>query len=176
MQFQLDEAIAILTRTPTVLDSLLRDLPDGWTANSEGSEKWNPYDVVGHLIHGEETDWIPRARLILCHGKNKAFEPFDRFAMFEKSKGKSLNDLLDTFEYVREKNINDLRALNITPDKLSIEGMHPALGVVTLGQLISTWTVHDLNHLGQITRVMSKHYSEAVGPWKAYLSILSWNS
>ncbi|HZS46371.1 MAG TPA: DinB family protein [Blastocatellia bacterium] len=176
MQFDLEQAIAVLTRTPATLNSLLRDLPEEWIGNSEGPEKWNPYDVVGHLIHGEETDWIPRARVILEHGKSHPFEPFDRFAMFEKSKGKTLNDLLDEFQLARSESIQELRALNITSDKLLREGMHPALGLVNLGQLLSTWVVHDLNHLGQIIRVMSKQYSQEVGPWKAYLSILNWVS
>jgi uncharacterized damage-inducible protein DinB len=174
MRFQLDQATAILSRTPNTLNSLLRDLPEDWIQNSEGPDRWSPFDVVGHLIHGEETDWIPRARIILEHGKSRAFDPFDRLAMFEKSEGKKLNELLDTFESLRAMNLQLLKEMNVTPAKLELEGLHPELGPVTLGELLSTWVAHDLNHTGQIVRVMSKQYADAVGPWKAYLSILNW--
>jgi hypothetical protein len=128
---------------------------------------------VGHLIHAEETDWIPRARMILEHGEERAFEPFDRFAMFQKSKGKSLGELLDEFARVRAESLRELAGMNITPGLLERPGKHPELGAVTLGQLLSTWVVHDLGHLGQITRVMAKQYNDAVGVWRAYLPILS---
>ena len=172
MQFQLIQAIEILERTPATLNSLLRDLSEQWLVQNEGPDTWSPYDVIGHLIHGEETDWIPRAKMILEHGDTRAFEPFDRVAMFEESKGKSIVELLDTFAQLRAENVRQLQSLNLTSDLLDKRGRHPELGVVTLRQLLSTWVVHDLGHIRQVVRVMSKHYGEAVGPWKAYLSIL----
>jgi hypothetical protein len=173
MEFQPDHAKEILRRTPATLNSLLRDLPDDWVFSNEGPESWSPFDVLGHLIHGEETDWIPRAMTILEYGEQRAFEPFDRFAMFEKSRGKSLDDLLATFERLRGESLHELEKLNLTPEMLAKQGKHPELGVVTLNQLLSTWVVHDLGHIGQIVRVMAKQYNEAVGPWQAYLPILS---
>jgi uncharacterized damage-inducible protein DinB len=172
MEFRLEHAREILGRTPAALDSLLRGLPDGWVFGREGPDGWSAFDVVGHLIHGEETDWIPRARMILEQGEAQAFEPFDRFAMFERSKGKSLPELLDTFARLRAQSLEELDALGLTPEALAKRGTHPELGAVTLGQLLSTWVVHDLGHVGQVVRVMSKQYGEAVGPWRAYLSIL----
>jgi len=172
MEFQLDHATEILRRTPATLNSLLRHLPQEWIVSNEGPETWSPFDVVGHLIHGEETDWIPRAKLILEHGESRPFEPFDRFSMFEKSRGTSLGDLLDRFEQVRGKSLKELEEMNLRPEMLGKRGRHPELGVVTLGQLLSTWVVHDLGHIGQITRVMAKQYGEAVGAWQAYLSVL----
>lgn len=172
MEFQIEHAVTILGRTPATLNALLRDLPEPWLAQNEGPETWSPYDVVGHLIHGEETDWIPRAKIILEHGETRAFEPFDRVAMFEESKGKSIGQLLDTFARLRAENLRDLKALNLTADLLAKRGHHPELGVVTLSQLLSTWVVHDLGHVRQIVRVLSKQYRDAVGPWRAYLSIL----
>jgi DinB superfamily len=172
MEFQLDHATEILRRTPATLNSLLRHLPQEWIISNEGPESWSPFDVMGHLIHGEETDWIPRARIILEYGESGTFEPFDRFAMFEKSKGKSLNDLLDMFEQRRRESLQELAEMNLRPEMLGKRGRHPELGVVTLGQLLSTWVVHDLSHIAQITRVMAKQYSEAVGVWQAYLPIL----
>jgi|ERR1044071_1086673 uncharacterized damage-inducible protein DinB len=173
MEFQLDQAISILKRTPSILDSLLRNLPDEWLMANEGADTWNPFDVVGHLIHGEETDWIPRARIILLHGEARAFEPFDRFAMFEKSRGKSLGEFLDSFKQLRQRNLDELAGMKLTPELLETRGSHPELGSVTLRQLLATWVVHDLNHIGQIVRVMAKQYGEAVGPWRAYLSLLN---
>lgn len=173
MEFQLDQAIEILRRTPATLNSLLRHLPEEWTLSNEGPESWSPFDVVGHLIHGEEADWIPRARIILEYGEESAFEPFDRFAMFEKSKGKSLGELLDRFEWLRAESLKELEGMNLRPELLGKRGMHPELGVVTLSQLLSTWVVHDLGHIGQVVRVMAKQYADAVGPWQAYLSVLS---
>jgi len=172
MQFELVQAIEILQRTPATLNSLLRDLSEQWLVQNEGPETWSPYDVMGHLIHGEETDWIPRAKIILEHGETSAFEPFDRVAMFEESKGKSIVELLDTFAQLRAANVRELQSMNLTPDLLGKRGRHPELGVVTLRQLLSTWVVHDLGHIRQVVRVMSKQYGAAVGPWKAYLSIL----
>ena len=173
MEFQLDHAKDVLRRTPATLISLLQDAPDEWIVSNEGPETWSPFDVVGHLIHGEKTDWIPRAKIILSHGEERAFEPFDRFAMFEASKGKSLGELLATFERLRGESLRQLNELNLTPELLAKRGKHPELGVVTLGELLATWVVHDLSHIGQIVRVMSKQYGERVGPWRAYLPILS---
>lgn len=172
MDFQFEQAIDILHRTPATLNALLRGAPTEWTMQNEGPETWSPYDVLGHLIHGEETDWIPRARIILEYGEAKAFEPFDRFAQFEKSKGKSTAELLDQFESLRTRNLAALDRMNITADQGVRRGTHPELGSVTLSQLLATWVVHDLSHIAQAARVMSRQYSEAVGPWRQYLPIL----
>ena len=172
MEFQLDHAKEILRNTPATLSSLLHDLPDEWTLSNEGSESWSPFDVIGHLIHGEEADWIPRARIILKYGESHAFESFDRFAMFEKSRDRNLGELLAEFGRLRAASLRELERMNLTPEDLGRRGLHPELGVVTLSQLLSTWVVHDLGHIGQVTRVMAKQYGEAVGPWRAYLSIL----
>src|ERR1044072_2751536 len=173
MELQLDHAKDILRRTPATLKLLLQDLPEEWLMNNEGTDTWSPYDVVGHLIHGEETDWIPRARVILEHGDSRAFTPFNREAMFEESKGKSIAELLDTFARMRAETLRQLDELNLTPELLEKRGLHPELGPVTLSQLLATWVVHDVSHIGQIARVMSKQYGEAVGPWKAYLPVLT---
>lgn len=172
MEFELASAINILQRTPATLNSLLRDLSEPWLVQNEGPETWSPYDIVGHLVHGEETDWIPRAKMILEHGETRAFKPFDRVAMFEKSKGKSIGELLDMFAQARAESLRELQSMNLTSELLDKRGGHPELGVVTLKQLLSTWVVHDLGHIRQVVRVMSKQYRDAVGPWKAYLSIL----
>ena len=171
--FQLDNAKEVLRRTPGTLNALLKDLPDEWVLQNEGPETWSPYDVIGHLIEGEETDWIPRARIILEHGEARPFDPFDRFAMFEKSKGKSLPELLARFEELRSESLRQLDQLNLTPELLEKRGMHPRLGVVTLSQLLSAWVVHDLGHISQIVRVMAKQYGTAIGPWTAFLSIVN---
>ena len=173
MEFQLDSAKEVLRRTPATLNSLLRQLPDKWVVANEGPDSWSPFDVVGHLIHGEEADWIPRAKVILEFGESRPFEPFDRFAMLEKSRGKSLDELLDRFGRLRAESLQELERMNLTPEMLLKRGLHPELGVVTLGQLLSTWVVHDLGHIGQTARVMAKQYGEAVGPWRAYLPILN---
>lgn len=173
MEYKLEDAKVLLARTPKTLDLLLRDLPLGWTNANEGAETWSPFDVIGHLIHGEETDWIPRARMIIEFGESKAFSPFDRFAMFEHSRGKSVNQLLDDFESRRSESLKQLDELNITDELLEKRGMHPELGVVSLRQLLSTWVVHDLSHVGQVVRVMSKQYKEAVGPWQEYIPSLT---
>jgi hypothetical protein len=172
MEFELAHAIEVLRRTPATLKDLLRDLPEPWLVQNEGPETWSPYDVIDHLIHGDETDWIPRAQIILEYGETKAFEPFDRVAMFAESKGKSIVELLDTFAQLRAEKLRKLQSMNLTSDLLDKRGRHPELGVVTLKQLLSTWVVHDLSHIRQVVRVMSKQYGEAVGPWRAYLSIL----
>ena len=173
MDFQVDEAIAILQRTPGTLAALLRGLPDGWTRSTEGADTWSAYDIVGHLLHGEEGNWIARAQMILADGEGRPFAPFNRTAMFTKYDGYSLDQLLDAFAEARSRNLETLRALDITPEKLGLTGTHPALGKVTLSQLLSAWTVHDLNHMGQIVEVMAQQYADAVGPWKAYLAILT---
>lgn len=172
MEFQLAHAVEILSRTPETLNRMLRDLPDPLVRGNEGPDTWSAFDILGHLIHGEETDWVPRAKIILEHGESRAFETFDRFAQFEKSAGKSLIELLDHFESLRKQNLAALERMTITPDQLALRGMHPELGSVTLSQLLATWVAHDLSHLAQATRVLCKQYSEAVGPWKQYLPIL----
>ena len=173
MQFDLESAQQILRRTPSTLASLVRDLPEGWVRHDEGPGTWSVFDVVGHLIHGERTDWIPRVRIILEHGAGKPFEPFDRFAQFQASKGRSMNQLLDEFSALRARNLAELAGLRLVPEQLALEGRHPELGAVTLGQLLSTWVTHDLDHLVQIARVMAKCYAEEVGPLRAYLRVLS---
>ena len=173
MEYRLDQAKEILRRTPATLNALLSDLPNDWVLANEGPETFSPYDVIGHLIEGEENDWIPRARIILEHGEARPFEKFDRFAMYEKSKGKSPAELLARFEEVRGESLRQLDELNLTPELLQKRGSHPALGVVTLSQLLSAWVVHDLGHIRQIVRVMAKQYREEIGPWEAYLSIVN---
>jgi hypothetical protein len=172
MEHNLGYTVSLLTRTPATLNALLRDLPDTWTSRDEGEKTWSPFDVVGHLIHGERTDWIPRAKMILEIGEARAFEPFDRFAQFRESQGKSLNDLLDEFAGLRARNLDQLRVLNLQPDDFERRGRHPALGVVTLSELLATWAVHDLTHLHQISRVMAHQYRPAVGPWRDFLGVL----
>ncbi len=176
MEFQLADGLAVLERTPATLNAMLRNLPDDVAKRKEDVDRFSVYDVVGHLNHGEETDWLPRAQIILEHGISRQFDPFDRFAMYEKSQGKSLNQLLDEFETLRSENIQSVRGMNITPAKLNLCSLHPKLGAVTLGQLLATWVVHDLNHIAQIVRILSKQHTEEVGPWKAYLSILNWTT
>ncbi len=172
MKFQIEQAVEILSQTPETVKSLLGNLSDNWTETEENSEIWSPFDIVGHLIHGEETDWIPRAEIILGQGTNPAFESFDRFAQFEKSKGKTLNDLIEIFAASRVKSLETLRAVNLTEEKLQLKGMHPELGEVTLEQLLAAWAVHDLTHIKQIITVLARKYAENVGVWKKYLSIL----
>lgn len=172
MKFSLEKSIGILERTPAVLSTMLQDIASDWTSNNEGNNTWSVYDIIGHLIHGEKTDWVPRAKIILSQNSNKNFEIFDRFAQFEESKEKSLTELLDEFDKLRKENLDWLRSKKITDKELEQKGIHPAFGEVTLSQLLATWTVHDLNHLSQIVRVMSKQYQSAVGPWTAYLKIL----
>lgn len=173
MNFSIDKSFEILERTPEVLQILLQNLSEEWTHRNEGPDTWSAYDVVGHLIQGELTDWIPRAEIILSNNANKQFPPFDRFAQFESSRGKSLQELLLEFSNLRKANLEKLRSMNITEGKLSMTGIHPAFGEVTLSQLLATWTVHDLNHLAQISRIMAKQYKESVGPWVQYLRVLS---
>jgi hypothetical protein len=172
VDFDLDHGPQVLASTPAVLRALLADLDDGWTRTNTGPETFSPYDVVGHLIDGERTDWLPRVRTILEHGEQRPFAPFDRFAMWQWSQGRSLACLLDEFAALRADNLAALRALALAPADLVRRGTHPELGTVTLGQLLATWVAHDLDHLGQIARTMAFQYCSAVGPWQACLSIL----
>jgi hypothetical protein len=169
---RIEEATALLAATPASLSALLSNLPDTWSRASEGDGKWSPYDVIGHLIHGERIDWIPRARHILA-GETRPFAKFDRNAQFSESRGQSLGELLATFAALRRQNLETLRAMNLTHADLDRPGLHPELGGVTLGQLLATWVVHDMDHVVQIARTMAKVYKDAVGPWTAYLSVLS---
>lgn len=172
MEFDISTARPLLARTPAVLNALLRDLPDVWVSNNEGPDTWSPFDVVGHLIQGERSDWIPRVEHILKHGETVAFTPFDRFAQFDTSKGKSLSQLLDEFSDLRSTSLRRLDALALTSKDLDRAGLHPALGRVTLGQLLATWTTHDMDHLVQISRCIGRNYADAVGPWREYLRIV----
>jgi hypothetical protein len=171
--FVMTEGVAILERTPPALDALLRGLPDGFAFGHEGGETWSPFDVIGHLIHGEETDWIPRARIILEHGEARTFDTFDRLAQAEASKGRTLASLLDEFATLRQTNLRALAAMSLTEADLQRTGRHPAFGRVTLGQLLATWVAHDLDHVMQISRVLARQYTDAVGPWRAYLRVIS---
>jgi hypothetical protein len=175
MEHNLEQTISLLSRTPAHLDALLRDLPEAWTLQNEGANTWTAFDVVGHLIHGERTDWMPRARIILQFGEGRTFERFDRLAQVRESQGKSLEQLLDEFARLRAENLAELRALNLRPEDFSRKGRHPELGIVTLSQLLATWAVHDLTHLHQISRIMAHQYQAAVGPWSAYLGVLQCN-
>lgn len=172
MEHNLDHTVGLLARTPAGLDALLRDLPQTWTSRNEGENTWSTFDVVGHLIHGERTDWMARAKMILQFGETREFEPFDRWGQVRESEGKSLGELLDEFARLRRENLIELRALDLRPEDLDRRGRHPALGVVTLSELLATWAAHDLTHLHQISRVMAHQYREAVGPWGQYLGVL----
>jgi uncharacterized damage-inducible protein DinB len=170
--FNLSDAVQILEQTPGTLRVMLSNLSEGWIYNNEGAETWSPFDVVGHLVHGEKTDWITRTKTILEHGENKTFEPFDRFAQFEDSKEKSLSTLLNEFETLRKQNLKTLDEMNLKEDDFEKRGEHPGFGTVMLRQLLSTWAVHDLNHISQIVRVMAHQYKSEVGPWQKYLRIV----
>lgn len=172
MNHDLAATISLLSHTPAALNALLRDLPESWTHQNEGDKTWNAFDVVGHLIHGERTDWMPRARMILEYGDTRSFVPFDRFAQERDSEGKSLPQLLDEFAGLRAENVGDLRALNLQPEDFNRRGRHPALGIVTLSQLLATWAAHDLTHLHQLSRIMAHQYRDAVGPWSAFLGVM----
>ena len=172
MNFDLATGIAVLERTPQTLRAMLGGLPPAWTDATEGPDTWSPYVIVGHLIHGERTDWIARARIILAQGPERRFAPYDRFAQFRESEGKSLTDLLDEFARIRSENLITLTEWGLTDAQLALEGEHPSFGPVTLRQLLSTWVAHDLGHIAQIARVMAKQYREAVGPWRAYLPVM----
>jgi hypothetical protein len=169
----LSEITAVLSRTPGALRALVLDLPGPWVEANEGLGTFSPRDVLGHLIHGEKTDWVPRIKVILEHGEAKPFVPFDRVGFRELIRGTSTSALLDELGSLRTSNLAFLNGLSLSPSQLALRGRHPELGPVTLGQLLATWAVHDLNHIGQVVRVMSRRYEEAVGPWKAYLGILN---
>ena len=169
----LAEAVPLLARTPATFDALLRGLPEGWITATEGGETWSPFDVIGHLIQGEQTDWIPRVRIILEQGEARTFDKFDRFAQFELSKGRTLASLLDEFAARRAENLRQLEALRLTEADLDRTGTHPFFGRVTLRQLLATWVAHDLDHVIQVSRVLARQYADEVGPWRAYLRVIS---
>jgi DinB superfamily len=171
-EHNLQHTMSLLTRTPAALDALLRDLPETWTLRNEGEDTWSAFDVVGHLIHGERTDWMVRAKLILQSGEKQPFERFDRWAQTRESQGKSLGQLLDEFARLRSANLDELRDLNLQPEDLARRGRHPVLGAVTLSQLLATWAAHDLTHLHQLSRIMAHQYREAVGPWTKFLGVM----
>lgn len=173
MKFDIEKAMPILERTPAIVSMLVKDLDHEWTHSNEGPDTWSAYDVVGHYIHGEKTDWIPRLNIILGEQNDKRFEPFDRFAQFRDSQGKSLDDLLEEFARLRRECLDKLRQVKLDEHTLAKTGIHPAFGEVTLANLLASWVVHDLGHISQITRVIAKQYKEAVGPWTAYMSILN---
>lgn len=172
MDHNLENTIAFLTRTPATLDALLRDLPENWTHSNEGDGTWSVFDVLGHLIHAERTDWLPRANMILEYGEARSFAPFDRSGHAQEIQGKSLAQLLNEFARVRSENLDKLRAKKLSPADFERSGTHPALGVVTLAQLLATWAAHDLTHLHQISRIMAHQYRNAVGPWERYLGVM----
>ena len=171
MTFNLDEALEILSRSPESLRSLLSGLSNGWIQHNEGPETWTPYDVLGHLVNAEQSNWMPRLNMILEHGERQSFEAFDRFAHFKTSEGQSIDDLLAAFAQIRAQNLNVLRSYALTEQDLNKTGTHPEFGQVKLSELLATWVVHDLSHIRQIVRTMAKQYESEVGPWKAYLSI-----
>ena len=172
MNFTFEAALPVLSRTPAVLTAMLEGLPECWTSATEGPDTWSPFDIVGHLIHGERTDWIARTEILLTHGEAQPFEPFDRFAQFEVSRGKTLPELLETFAQAREASLLRLASLGLKDEDLDRRGRHPELGTVTLGELLATWVAHDLSHIAQIARVMGRQYTAEVGPWRAYLPML----
>jgi hypothetical protein len=175
MEHNLELTVALLSRMPAALDALLRGLPEAWTLQNEGEKTMTVLDVVGHLIHADRTNWIPRARMILEFGETRSFEPFQRWGHLKESKGKKLGELLDEFARARSESLRELRAMNLQTADLERRGGHPALGVATLSQLLAAWAVHDLTHLHQISRIMAHQYREAVGPWSAYLGVLKCN-
>jgi hypothetical protein len=172
MDFELTQGIAVLERTPQTLRAMLAGLPPAWTDATEGPDTWSPYVIVGHLIHAERTDWIPRARIVLAQGADRRFTPYDRFAQFRESEGKSLPDLLDEFARLRAESVATLAGWRLTDAPLDLTGEHPEFGAVTLRQLLATWVAHDLGHIAQTARVMAKQYRDAIGPWRAYLPIM----
>jgi hypothetical protein len=172
MRHSLQDTISLLARTPAALDALLRELPETWTLRNEGENTWSAFDIVGHLIHAERGDWIPRAKMVLQFGESQAFASFDRWGHQREVQGKSLGQLLDEFARVRAENLKELRAWNLREEDLERRGRHPAFGAVTLSELLATWAAHDLTHLHQISRVMAHQYRETVGPWSVYLGVL----
>ena len=171
-KFSLANTTAILTRTPGTLNALLLGMPDIWASSNEGPDTWSAYDIVGHLIVGERTDWMPRARIILEQGESRPFDRFDRFAQKKQSQGKSMEQLLDDFATARRQSLAELKALNLQPEDFERRGTHPVLGTVTLSQLLATWAAHDLTHMHQLTRVMAHQYRDAVGPWSVFLGVM----
>jgi hypothetical protein len=172
MEQSLPQTIELLARTPATLNVFLRELPDSLTRQNEGGDTWSAYDIVGHLVYAERTDWMPRVKIVLQFGETRAFEKFDRLGQTRESQGKSLGQLLDKFAHEREENLAELRALNLQKDDLDRRGRHPSLGIVTLSQLLATWAAHDLTHLHQLSRIMAHQYREAVGPWNLYLGVM----
>lgn len=172
MNYEPAAAVAVLSRTPSTLRAMLSGLPDAWLMNNEGPDTWSPYDVVGHLVHGDRADWTQRATLILEQGEHRTFKSFDRTAMFEESKGKTIDDLLEEFAELRDANLGLFTSWEIEDTKLALTGIHPKFGTVTLRQLLSTWVAHDLSHIAQISRVMAKQYREEIGPWREFLPIM----
>jgi hypothetical protein len=172
MGHDLQQTVSLLAHTPAALNALLRGLPEAWTLGNEGENTWSPFDILVHLTHAEHTDWMPRARMILQSGESRTFEPFDRLGQMRESRGRPLGQLLDEFARLRSESLSELGALQLGQEELELRGRHPALGVVTLSQLLATWAVHDLTHLHQISRVMAHQYRDAVGPWSAYLGVL----
>jgi len=172
MDLELTHALGVLERTPSVLAAMLHGLGSSWIDASEGPETWSPYDIVGHLVHGERTDWIPRAQIILAQGPDRRFAPYDRSAQFHESEGRTLAELLEELARLRAGNLGTLAGWHLTARELALTGEHPAFGTVTLRQLLATWVAHDLSHVAQAARVMAKQYRDAVGPWRAYLPIL----
>ena len=173
MRFDLDRSVDVLRRTPGAVRALLEGIDDGWSRATEGPGTFSPFDVVGHLIDGEETDWMGRARIILARGPNPAFAPYDRFRHRERNTHRSLSSLLDEFEDRRSANLDVLRSWQLTEADLDLPGVHPTFGAVTLRQLLATWVVHDLGHIAQIARVMAKQYREDIGPWAAFLPVVT---
>ena len=173
MNFNIPDSVAVLERTPATLRAMLAGLEAAWIDADEGPDTWSPYVNVGHLIHGERTDWIPRGRIILAQGGDRRFTPYDRFAQFHESRGQSLDNLLDEFARLRAENLATLRSWRLSEPQLALQGEHPEFGRVTLRQLLATWVVHDLGHIAQIARVMAKRYSDDIGPWRAYLPIVT---
>jgi hypothetical protein len=170
--FALEEALGILARTPAALDALLRDLPPHWITAHEGGETWSPFDVIGHLVHGERTDWVARVRIILEHGESKPFPPVNRAAQFETNQGRTIESLLAEFAALRRESLASVAAMPLRAEDLDRTGQHPSFGTVTLRQLLATWVAHDLDHIVQITRTLAKQYSDEVGPWRAYLGVI----
>lgn len=172
MTYSIADAVEVLRRTPAIIEVLVKDLPPQWSEVNEGGDTWSVYDIVGHLIHGETTDWVNRMEIILRQGEERDFPVFQRFAMIEESKGKSLNQLVDEFVLIRKKNIDILLSKNLTESQFDLTGIHPKFGEVTLRQLLSTWVAHDMSHLAQMARVIAKQYKNEAGPWVEYLRIL----
>ncbi len=172
MDFQIERAVELLSRTPAALRALLAGVSDAWARSDEGPETWSPIVTLGHLAHTEEFNWIPRARMILDHGESRVFEPLDRFAQLERYRHVSLEQLLDAFAERRRGNLAALAEMNLTPERLALRGTHPEFGPVTLAQLLATWTVHDMNHVGQIAQTLAKQYRDAIGPWRRFVPIV----